>query len=73
MLQQVRKVLQGRNENQHLHIERGDNIEEDLPDRIVNPHMYQPLLASTNNGGGNSQTDYQPQAGVDSLMAYGSI
>ena len=69
----IRKVLQGRNENQHLHIERGDNIEEDLPDRIVNPHMYQPLLASTNNGGGNSQTDYQPQAGVDSLMAYGSI
>ena len=69
----IRKVLQGRNENQHLHIERGDNIEEDLPDRIVNPHMYQPLLASTNNEGGNSQTDYQPQAGVDSLMAYGSI
>ena len=67
----IMKVLQGRNENEH--IERGDNIEEDLPDRIVNPHMYQPLLAAASNGGGNSQTDCQPQAGVNSLMAYGSI
>ena len=23
-----------------MHIERGDNMDEDLPDRIVNPHMY---------------------------------
>ena len=69
----IEKVLQGRNENHHLHIHRGDNIDEDLPDRIVNPHMYQPLLPSTNNGKGNFQTDCQPQAGVNSLVAYGSI
>ena len=69
----IRKALQGRNENEHLHIERGDNIDENLPDRIVNPHMYQPLLAVASNGGGNSQTVCQPQAGVNSLMAYGSI
>ena len=69
----IREWLQGRNENQHLHFERGDNIDEDLPDRIVNPHMYQPLLSATDNEGGNSQTDCQPQAGVNSLMAYGSI
>ena len=66
----IGKVLQGRNKNQHL---RGDNIDEDLPDRIVNPNMYQPLLAATNNGEGNSQTDGQPQASVNSLVAYGSI
>ena len=69
----IGKVLQGRNKNQHLHFERGDNIDEDLPDRIVNPDMYQPLLAATNNGEGNSQTDGQPQASVNSLVAYGSI
>ena len=69
----IRKALQGRNEDEHLHFERSDNIDEDLPDRIVNPHMYQPLLPATNNGKGNSQTDCQPQAGVNSLVAYGSI
>ena len=68
----IEKVLQGRNENEHLHIHRGD-IDEDLPDRIVNPHMYQPLLPATNNGEENSQTDCQPQAGVNSLVAYCSI
>ena len=62
--------LQARNENQHLHIPRGD---EDLPDRIVNPHMYQPLLSTTKNGEGNSQIDSQQQAGVNSLVAYGSM
>ena len=62
--------LQARNENQHLHTPRGD---EDLPDRIVNPHMYQPLLSTTKNGEGNSQIDSQPQAGVNSLVAYGSM
>ena len=66
----IGKVLQARNKNQHLHIQRDD---EDLPDRIVNPDMYQPLLPATNNGEGNSQTDTQPQAGVNSLVAYGSI
>ena len=69
----IRKALQGRNEDEHLHFERSDNIDEDLPDRIVNPHMYQPLLPATNNGEGNFQTDCQPQAGVNSLVAYGSI
>ena len=69
----IRKALQGRNEDEHLHFERGDNIDEDLPDRIVNPHMYQPLLPATNNGKGNSQTDCQSQAGVNSLVAYDSI
>ena len=69
----IGKVLYTRNENQHLHIQRDDNIDEELPDRIVNPDMYQPLLPATSNGGGNSQTDTQPQAGVNSLVAYGSI
>ena len=36
-----------------LHIHRDNNIDEDLQDRIVNPDMYQPLLAATNNGEGN--------------------
>ena len=69
----IGKVLQARNKNQHLHIQRDGTIDEDLPDRIVNPDMYQPLLPATSNGGGNSQTDTQPQAGVNSLVAYGSI
>ena len=34
----------------NLHIQRGDNIDENLQDRIVNPDMYQPLLAATDNG-----------------------
>ena len=69
----IRGLLQARNENQHLHIERDDNIDEDLPDRIVNPDMYQPLLSATNSGEENSQTDCQSQAGVNSLVAYGSM
>ena len=68
----IRGWLQARNKNQHLHIERGDNNEEELPDRIVNPDMYQPLLASTNSGEEYSQSDHQPKAGVNSLVAYGS-
>ena len=32
---------------------RDENIDEDLPDRIVNPDMYQPLLQATNNGEGS--------------------
>ena len=63
-----RKVLQRRNESQHLHIQRDDNIDEDLRDRMVKP-----LLPATNNGEENSQTDTQPQAGVNSLVTYCSI
>ena len=69
----IRGWLQARKKNQHLHIERGDNNEEDLPDRIVNPHLYQPLLPSTNSGDEYSQSDHQPKAGVNSLVAYGSM
>ena len=70
----IKKILLARNENQYQHIQRGDN--EDLPDRIVNPDMYQPLLPATNssNGGeGDSQSDRQPQADVNSLVPYGSM
>ena len=42
--------LRTRYDNQYLHIPRDDNIDEDLPDRMVNPDMYQPLLAAMNNG-----------------------
>ena len=70
----INKIFLTRNENQYQHIQRGDN--EDLPDRIVNPDMYQPLLPATNRlscGEGNSQSDHQPQAGVNSLVPYGSM
>ena len=63
--------LRTRNENQYLL--RDENIDEDLPDRIVNPHMYQPLLQATNNAVVNPQSDSQPQAGVNTLAAYGSL
>ena len=69
----IAKIIHTRNKNQHLPIQRYYNINNDLPDRIVNPHMYQPLLPATDNGERNSQFDCQPQAGVNSLMAYGSI
>ena len=59
--------------SQYFHIHRDENIDEDLPDRIVNPHMYQPLLLSTDNGQENSQSESQSKAGVNSLAAYGSI
>ena len=42
------EILRGRTENQH-HNQRGDNIDEELPDQIVNPHMYEPLLAAANS------------------------
>ena len=61
------------NENQYLHIQKGDNIDEDFPDRMVNPHMYQPLLPATDSGERNSQNDTQPQTGINSLVAYGSM
>ena len=57
----IGRVLQARNGSQHLYIQRDGNI-DDLPHRIVNPDMYQPLLPATSHGGGNSQTDCQPQA-----------
>ena len=56
---------------QYFHIQRDDNIDEDLPDRIVNPDMYQSLLAATDNGEENSKS--QSKAGVNSLAAYSSI
>ena len=62
---------QAKNGNRHLHIQRDENIDEDLPDRIVNPDMYQPLFPATNNGQRSSQS--QSKAGVKSLVAYGSL
>ena len=50
----LRKKIQARKENQDLDIDRDENINDDLPDRIVNPDMYQPLLAVTDDGEGNS-------------------
>ena len=70
----IKKTLLARNENQYQHIQRGDN--EDLPDRIVNPDMYQPLLPATNNSNGgewDSQSGCQPQAGINNLVPYGSM
>ena len=72
----IGEKFQARKENQHLHIQRGDNVDEDLPDRIVNPDMYQPLLPATNYSSGgeeNSQSDCGPQASVNSLVPYGSM
>ena len=57
----ITKILLARDEKQYQHVQRGDN--EDLPDRIVNPNMYQPLLPVTNSSSGgeeNSQSDHQP-------------
>ena len=48
----------------HLHTQRGDNIDEDLPDRIVNPDMYQPLLPPTSAGDEYSRSDCEPQASL---------
>ena len=70
----IGKLLQATNNNQHQGIQRGTT--EDLPDRIVNPDMYQPLLPATNSsssGEGNSKGDYQPQAGVNNLAPYCSM
>ena len=66
----IGEILKARKENRQLPICRDD---EDLPDRIVNPDMYRPLLPATNSGEGNSQNDSQPQPGVNSLVAYGSM
>ena len=67
------KMFQARNKNQRPHIQGDENTDEELPDRVVNPDMYQPLLPVTSNREGNSQSDCQPQAGVNSLVAYGSM
>ena len=67
------KTYQAKHKNQHLDIPRDNNVDENLPDRIVNPDMYQPLLAATNSGEENPQGDCQPQAGVNTLAAYGSM
>ena len=61
-------------ENKHLHTQEADRIDEILPDRIVNPDMYRPLLSSTNHPSDREGvTDSQTQAGASSLIAYGSI
>ena len=65
----IAEKIQAKNKNKHLHNQRN----EDLPDRIVNPDMYQPLLSATNSGEGNSNNDSQPQARVNSLVVYGSL
>ena len=44
-------------------------LHEDLPDRIVNQQTVQVALS----GEGDSQGDYQPQTGVNSLVPYGSM
>ena len=46
----IGKILQARNnsETQQLPILRRHNTNNDLPDRIVNPNMYLPLLPATN-------------------------
>ena len=70
----LKKILLARNENWYQHIQRGDN--EDLPDRVVNPDMYQPLLPATNNSSGREgdfQSGCRPQVGVNSLVPYGSM
>ena len=71
----IGKILEVRNtnENQHLPTSRCHNNNED---RMVNPDTYQPLLPATNissSGEGDSQGDSQPQAGVNSLIPYGSM
>ena len=67
------KTYQAKYENQYLDIPRDDNIDENLPDRIVNPDVYRPLLLTTNSSVVNPQSDCQPQAGVNNLAAYGSM
>ena len=74
----IGEILEARNtiQSQHLPTPRRHNRDEDLPDRIVNPDMYQPLLPATNissNGDEDFESDRQPQAGVNSLMPYGSM
>ena len=66
----IGEILKARKENHQLHTYRDD---EDLPDRIVNPGMYQPLLQATDSGEKNFQSESQSKAGVNSLVAYGSV
>ena len=67
------RIVKTCHENQLLHIPRDDNIDENLPDRIVNPDVYRPLLPTTNSAVVNPLSDCQPQAGVNTLAAYGSL
>ena len=69
----IGEKFKAKKENQPLHTQRGENNDEDLPDRIENPNMYQPLLPPTGGGEGNSQSDCGPQTGVNSLVAYASM
>ena len=62
----IGKLLQATNDNQHQDIQRGST--EDLPDRIVNQ-----ATNSSSSGEGDSQGDFQPQAGVNSLVPYCSM
>ena len=69
----IGEILRARTENQH-HNQRGDN--EDLPDRIVNPDMYQPLLPAANFSSdeeGDFESDCQPQPSANSLLPYGTL
>ena len=68
----IRKKIQAQIDH-HLLIQGDVNIDEDLPDRIVNPDMYQPLLPPTSSQERNSQSERQTKAGVNSLVAYGSM
>ena len=75
----IGKILEARNTNENQHVmptPRCRNNNEDCPDRIVNPDMHQPLLPTTNissSGEGDFESDCQPQAGINSLMPYGSM
>ena len=71
-----RKVPSKGKKNNACTFKKSDNIEENLPDRIVNPDMYQPLLPATNYSSGgeeNSQSECRLQTSVNSLVAYGSM
>ena len=65
----IGEKFKARKENQPLHFQRGKNDDEDLPDRIENADMYQPLLQVTSGGEGSSQSEHR----ANSLVAYGSM
>ena len=69
----IREKFQARKKSEHLDTQRSDTINEDLPDRIINPEMYQPLLLGTSGGDWNYQSDCGPQGSVNSLVPYGSM
>ena len=68
----IKEMLHMEN-NKHMHTQEADSI-DDLPDRIVNPDMYRPLLSSTSHPTGREGvTTPHAQVGVNSLIAYGSM